>query len=462
MNWRSGTSASRARDRWLDGRRASASAIGARRRNASHWSTRSCTTSVPGAPGANRRDATATPRAASDFVSPHVPDVDGTQRPFRPHCRPHEAEVFPSTERQQCRDRCGTRRCARPNSGRARRLSGSPAFAGEPAAPRRTSPTPHIGGATAETVERTRRDRRDRICRASPSPCRQRFYIQRVPERCWSSTRARRLRAARPPRRRRGRTVDAQLHHIFLPEDALPEERPPSTSPERLERIVENAARAAITTSPVAVTDSGRHRVPRCRRRCVLYRDVDARAAAEGMAIDAARAEAVYCAMGHLPSLMQAPHERVMRASPGGRWGGRRNAARRLAGHAARRAALREPRSRRRTGCFGVATGVPAALADAGSEACPTAKSTMATWRATSATDRCWAHDASGRRYAARAAWHGARRDRRASRRLERAVARTSSLVFDPEMHRTSVRRARRGHGAQCRDGTGGSGSRTC
>ncbi len=106
--------------------------------------------------------------------------------------------------------------------------------------------------------------------------------------------------------------VDVQPYHIFVPEDAAPfgREFGPDDLAGALQRLVENAAAAADgDVAAVAVTG---------QREGIAFRDaagealfaspnVDARAAAEGMAIDGARAEAVYHATGHLPSLMQAP-----------------------------------------------------------------------------------------------------------------------------------------------------------
>jgi len=106
--------------------------------------------------------------------------------------------------------------------------------------------------------------------------------------------------------------VDAQAYHVFVPGDATPfgREFAPDDLRGALERLVENAA-AAASDGIVAVAITG-------QREGIAFLDaggtplfaspnVDARAAAEGIAIDAVRAGDVYRATGHLPSLMQAP-----------------------------------------------------------------------------------------------------------------------------------------------------------
>ena len=101
-------------------------------------------------------------------------------------------------------------------------------------------------------------------------------------------------------------------YHVFTPDDAAPfgREFNPADLAAALARLVENASREAEGgVSAVAFTG---------QREGIAFLDaagacvfaspnVDARASAEGMAIDAARGDAVYAATGHLPSLMQAP-----------------------------------------------------------------------------------------------------------------------------------------------------------
>lgn len=98
---------------------------------------------------------------------------------------------------------------------------------------------------------------------------------------------------------------------VFIPEDAEPfgREFEPAEVSSSLHEIIAAAVPYRSDIEAIAVTG---------QREGVAFLDghgealfaspnVDARASAEGMAIDAARADEVYATTGHLPSLMQAP-----------------------------------------------------------------------------------------------------------------------------------------------------------
>ena len=101
-------------------------------------------------------------------------------------------------------------------------------------------------------------------------------------------------------------------YHVFVPDDAAPfgREFAPADLAGALDRLVENASREAAGDVDAVAFTGQREGIAflDAAGACVFAApNVDARASAEGMAIDAARGDAVYAVTGHLPSLMQAP-----------------------------------------------------------------------------------------------------------------------------------------------------------
>jgi sugar (pentulose or hexulose) kinase len=98
---------------------------------------------------------------------------------------------------------------------------------------------------------------------------------------------------------------------MFVPEDALPfgREFDAAGVQRALARLI--AAAAPMRASIAAIAFTGQREgiafVDEGRRALFASPNIDARASAEGMTIDAGRAAEVYAATGHLPSLMQAP-----------------------------------------------------------------------------------------------------------------------------------------------------------
>jgi sugar (pentulose or hexulose) kinase len=105
--------------------------------------------------------------------------------------------------------------------------------------------------------------------------------------------------------------VDGQPYHVFVPEDAAPfgRELAPDDLIGALGRLLENAAAAGSEIAAVAVTGQreGIAFVDAAGAALFVSPNVDARAVAEGMAIDGERAETVYRVTGHIPSMIQAP-----------------------------------------------------------------------------------------------------------------------------------------------------------
>lgn len=106
--------------------------------------------------------------------------------------------------------------------------------------------------------------------------------------------------------------VDAQPYHAFVPEDAAPfgREFVPRDLAGALGRLVDNAV-AVSAGGIAAVAFTGQREgiafLDDARAALFASPNVDARASAEGIAIDAVRGAKVYRMTGHLPSLMQAP-----------------------------------------------------------------------------------------------------------------------------------------------------------
>ena len=105
-------------------------------------------------------------------------------------------------------------------------------------------------------------------------------------------------------------TVASQPWPVFIPESAAPfgREFERQALVEALGRVVETAV-AAGGISGIAVTGQREGIVCIDQKGDVIFAspNIDARAAAEGMAIDADRGDRVYGVTGHLPSLMQIP-----------------------------------------------------------------------------------------------------------------------------------------------------------
>ncbi len=104
--------------------------------------------------------------------------------------------------------------------------------------------------------------------------------------------------------------IAAEPWSVHVPEDAAPfgREFEPAAVEASLRRLLKRAASAGAYD---AVTFTGQREglvfLDGERRALCAGPNIDARASAEGMEIDAARGEEVYGATGHLPSLMQAP-----------------------------------------------------------------------------------------------------------------------------------------------------------
>ncbi|HYM14019.1 MAG TPA: FGGY-family carbohydrate kinase [Dehalococcoidia bacterium] len=105
--------------------------------------------------------------------------------------------------------------------------------------------------------------------------------------------------------------VASEPYDVFVPEDAAPfgREFDPKSLLRALNRLINAASARTVDIAAIAFTG---------QREGIAFTDaggaaifaspnVDARAASQGMAIDAARGSEVYATTGHLPSLMQAP-----------------------------------------------------------------------------------------------------------------------------------------------------------
>ncbi len=105
--------------------------------------------------------------------------------------------------------------------------------------------------------------------------------------------------------------VASEQYRMFVPDDAAPfgREFDGKELDEALHRLIGAGAARAEDVAAVAFTGQreGMAFIDGAGQALLVSPNVDARASAEGIAIDAARAADVYAVTGHLPSLMQAP-----------------------------------------------------------------------------------------------------------------------------------------------------------
>lgn len=106
-------------------------------------------------------------------------------------------------------------------------------------------------------------------------------------------------------------TIGREPYAIFVPDDAAPfgRELDASALEWALARLLDAAQAERAGVAAVAFTGQREGLVFADAEGAAMLAspNIDARAAAEGIAIDAARADEVYRATGHLPSLLQAP-----------------------------------------------------------------------------------------------------------------------------------------------------------
>jgi autoinducer 2 (AI-2) kinase len=105
--------------------------------------------------------------------------------------------------------------------------------------------------------------------------------------------------------------IAVEPYRMFVPDDAAPfgREFAPHELDGALRRLVEAAAQSSAGIAAVAFTGQreGIAFIDGDGEAVFASPNVDGRASAEGIGIDAARAAEVYAVTGHLPSLMQAP-----------------------------------------------------------------------------------------------------------------------------------------------------------
>lgn len=96
---------------------------------------------------------------------------------------------------------------------------------------------------------------------------------------------------------------------MSMPDDAAPfgREIPAPSACAALQRVIDAAAPASYGGIAITGQREGLVFADEAGHAVLVSPNVDARASAEGMAIDAAHANAVYGATGHLPSLLQVP-----------------------------------------------------------------------------------------------------------------------------------------------------------
>lgn len=106
-------------------------------------------------------------------------------------------------------------------------------------------------------------------------------------------------------------TIGVEPWPVFVPDDAAPfgREYDIDAVGAAIGRLIDAAAAAPIKVRGIAVTGQreGLAFIDRAGRALLLSPNIDARASAEGMVIDARQAEEVYAATGRLPSLLLAP-----------------------------------------------------------------------------------------------------------------------------------------------------------
>ena len=106
-------------------------------------------------------------------------------------------------------------------------------------------------------------------------------------------------------------TIAVEPWQLFVPEDAAPfgREFTGASVEASLHRLLDAAVPMRERIAAIAVTGQreGMSFIDGDGRAILASPNIDARASAEGIAIDAAHAAVVYATTGHLPSLMQAP-----------------------------------------------------------------------------------------------------------------------------------------------------------